>query len=892
MQPLPHPWSQHTADVLTALDVAPERGLRAHEIQARRRAQGANVLRRTAPRPLLGILVAQLRSFIVLLLAAAATISLAFGQLAEGIAVVAVIVINTAIGFFTELRAVRSMEALRALGSVHTRVRRNGRGRRIPADQVVVGDLVLLEAGDVVTADLRLVEASRLQANESSLTGESVPVTKDVKPVAADAPLGERASMLFKGTSVTRGTGVGVVVAVGMGSELGRISALIEGGEDEETPLERRLEGLGRTLAWLSLGFVVLVAGAGALGGKPLLLVVETAIALAVATVPEGLPIVATVALARGMWRMARRNALIEHLPAVETLGSTSIILTDKTGTLTENQMTVTRLLLPGRNVEISGTGLSTDGTLTQDGAPLDATTDRAVRELLALAALCTDAELHPDSTAVGDPMEVALLVAAEKVGLKLAELRARRPELREEAFDPQTRMMATFNRRDDGIEVAVKGAPEAVIAACRRVDAADGSRALDAAAREGWVQQAHALGDAGMRVLAVASKTATDETEAPYSGLTLQGLLALVDPPRMDVRSALDTCAAAGIRVVMVTGDQAGTAGHVARELGLARGAAAMAGADIDRAAQGGADARQRLLGSGVIARCSPEQKLRLLQMHQESGAVVAMIGDGVNDAPALHRADIGVAMGQRGTQVAREAADMVLRDDRFQTITVAIEQGRAIFDNIRTFVVYLISCNLSEILCVGLSSLAGAPLPILPLQILFLNLVTDVFPALALGVSEGHRNIMRQPPRDPKEPFLAAVHWRRIAGFSVLLTAPVLASLAIARLLLDMDTARAVTVSFATLAMGQLAHVFNMPAAGAPLLVNHVTRNPWVWGAVTLCVVLVALGVYVPLLANVLQTRDPGLEGWLVVLALGATPALVGLPLRAAENARLRRL
>jgi Ca2+-transporting ATPase len=392
--------------------------------------------------------------------------------------------------------------------------------------------------------------------------------------------------------------------------------------------------------------------------------------------------------------------------------------------------------------------------------------------------------------------------------------------------------------------------------------------------------------------VLAVASKTAHDETEAPYTGLTLRGLLALVDPPRMDVRPALDTCATAGIRVVMVTGDQAGTAGYVAREVGLSTGAEVAAGSAVEQAAQGDPASREALLGSAVIARCSPEQKLRLLEMHQDSGAVVAMIGDGVNDAPALHRADIGVAMGQRGTQVAREAADMVLRDDRFQTITVAIEQGRAIFDNIRTFVVYLISCNLSEILCVGLASLAGAPLPILPLQILFLNLITDVFPALALGVSEGHRDIMRQPPRDPAEPFLTAAHWLRIVGFSLLLTVPVLAGLAIARLVLHMPTPQAVTVSFLVLAMGQLAHVFNMPAAGAPLVVNHVTRNPWVWGALLLCVVLVTVGVYAPLLSNVLQTHDPGVSGWILALTLGAVPALVGLLLRAAENARLRRV
>lgn len=883
------PWSTDAERVAQELGVAIDRGLTHAELGPRRDQHGRNVLRTIEVRPVLQILLAQLKSFIAALLAAAAVLSFVFGHVVEGMAVIAVIAINTVIGFVTELNAVRSMEALRSLGSVYTAVRREGRVQRIAAHELVVGDVVILEAGDVVTADLRLLDASRLQADESTLTGESAPVRKHVEPVPAVAPLAERSSMLFKGTAVTRGSASGVAVAVGMGSELGRISALVDDSEDEETPLERRLEGLGSTLAWALLGCVLLVAIVGLASGKPLIAVVETAIALAVATIPEGLPIVATVALARGMWRMARRNALIENLPAVETLGSTSVILTDKTGTLTENQMTVTRLELPNRTLHVTGTGLERSGDFLDAGDEVDPQSDPELRELLAAGALCSDAEFGPgEDGAVGDPMEVALLVAAGKAGLSQAELRRERPELREEAFDPSARMMATYHRRDDAVEILVKGAPEAVLAACDSVDDAT-ARTLDDGRRQRWLDRSQAMGAEGLRVLAVATRVARGHGEPSYERLTLRGLIGMVDPARSDVREVIDNCRRAGIRVVMVTGDQPSTAQYVAREVGLPIDSPPVLGVTLDTLEIDDTARVREVLDASVVARCSPEQKLRLLEHYQRSGTVVAMIGDGVNDAPALHRADIGVAMGQRGTQVAREAADMVLQDDRFSTITVAIEQGRVIFNNIRTFVIYLVSCNLSEILVIGLASLVNAPLPILPLQILFLNLVTDVFPALALGVSEGHRGIMDRPPRDPKEPFLTAAHWRRIGGFSFLLTLPVLAGLAIALEVLHMDVSQAVTVSFLVLAVGQLAHVFNMAATGAPLLRNHVTRNRWVWAALAVCSVLLLLSVYLPPLAGILRTRDPGPAGWLVVCVLGSVPAVASLLWRALRRPRV---
>ncbi|HJL49305.1 MAG TPA: cation-transporting P-type ATPase, partial [Polyangiaceae bacterium LLY-WYZ-15_(1-7)] len=710
--------------------------------------------------------------------------------------------------------------------------------------------------------------------------GESAAVGKTLEPAPADAPLAERASMLFKGTALTRGAGEGGVVAVGMGTELGRITALVDAAEHGETPLEQRLDKLGRALAWASLAFVLVVAVAGVATGRDLYDVVEMGIALAVATVPEGLPIVATLALARGMLRMAERQALIEELPAVETLGSTRVVLTDKTGTLTENRMRLTELALPGAEAK-EGDGGGTVA-LAEAGPEADA--------LVEAGALCTDASWEGEG-GVGDPMEVALLAAAAARGTDPKALRARWPELREEAFDPATKRMATVHRGPEGeVRVAVKGAPEAVLPLCTHARGEEGP--VDPAP---WLARAEAMGARGLRVLAVAERRGGEADAPAYAELELLGLVGLMDPPREDVREAIAACQGAGVRVVMVTGDQPGTARAIGAAVGLcAPDAPVVRGAELEVAegdrAEGDREAEARLLEAPVVARCSPEQKLRLLAMHRRAGNVVAMIGDGVNDAPVLREADIGVAMGQRGTQVAREAAAMVLLDDRFATVPAAIAQGRVIFDNVRTFVVYLVSCNLGEILVIGLASAFGAPLPLLPLQVLFLNLVTDVFPALALGVGEGDPAVMTRPPRPVGEPFLTRGLWARIAGYAVMLTIPVLACFAVALGPLGLDASEAVTVSFLVLALGQLAHVFNMAAPGAPLLRNEVSRNGWVWGALALCVLLLALAVFVPPLRRVLGTTLLDARSWALVAAGSVAPFVLGRAWALVERARRR--
>jgi len=878
------------AEVLAALGVVRERGLSGSEVHARRRRHGPNRLRRSEARSAWRILFDQFRSVLVGLLAVAAALSFVFGRWLEALAIVAVLVVNGAIGFLSELRAVKSMEALRKLGNVRARVRRDGRVRSVNAEELVPGDVVVLEGGDVVTADIRLLEASKLQADESTLTGESVPVGKSAEVLPAETPLAERRSMLFKGTALTRGAGEGVVVGTGMNTELGRISRLVAEAEDTTTPLEKRLDRLGQRLLWVTLSIAALVAALGLAAGRDWLLTVETAIALAVATVPEGLPIIATLALARGMRRMARRNALVNRLSAVETLGATGTIFTDKTGTLTENRMTLSEIVLPSGVVRVSGEGLESEGSFRREETELALDAEPLLRQALEIGVLCNDASFEEGEAPEGDPLEVALLVAGRKAGIERARLLAELAEEREVAFDPESRMMATVHREDGAHRVAVKGAPEAVLAVSSRVAGEGGEQALDEAGRSEWQERNEEMAGRGLRVLALATRRARSRDVDVYAELTLVGLVGLLDPARADVREAIAGCRRAGIRVVMVTGDQPATARSIARAVGLVDepDAPVVLGRDLAKADSAAESERLRLFDAPIFARISPEQKLELIAHHQERGAIVAMTGDGVNDAPALKKADIGVAMGKRGTEVARQAADIVLRDDAFATIVTAVQEGRIIFDNIRKFVVYLLSCNVSEILVIGLATAVQAPLPLLPLQILFLNLVTDVFPALALGMGEGSAAVMDEPPRDPRERVLERGHWRAVGGYGLLITAAVLGAMSIALRGLGMSEAEGVTVSFLTLAFAQLWHVFNVRSPGERMLRNDVTRNAWVWAALALCSGLLLSAAFLPGLSDLLQVVPLGAEGWGLVAAMSLAPLVAGQLLAGLRTAR----
>ncbi|MDN3591081.1 cation-translocating P-type ATPase [Methylobacterium adhaesivum] len=845
------------ADVPGAFGTCLRSGLSDAEARRRLARYGPNVIaakEKTRPRALL---VHQLASPVVYLLAAAGVLSFAFGDWQEGMAIIAVLAINSGLGFFTELRAARSIEGLRALGGRSARARRDGRTRGLAAEELVPGDIVLLEGGDAVPADIRLVEASNLGADESLLTGESVPVDKTADPVGADTPVTERASMLLRGTLITRGSGTGVVVATGSETELGAVSRLVAQAEPDRSPLERRLERLSGQMVWVILTLALALVGVGVATGKDLRLMIEAGIALAVAAIPEGLPIVATLTLARGMWRMARKNALIERLSAVETLGATTVILTDKTGTLTENRMTVRRLSLPLGEVDLTDPSSGAAG---------------GSERLFQVAVLCNDATLGEGPVGdSGDPMEQALLRAGLSVGLKRTALVRERPLVRKHAFDAARRMMATVHASGSDHLTVVKGAPEAVLAASRHVDDGTGAVPLDDAARCLWRRRAEELASRGLRVIACAEKTTEDATADPFGGLVFLGLIGLEDPAREGVPDALAACRRAGIRVIMVTGDHAYTALSVAHAVGLARPG--------DRVMEGGllGDGRDRLDEVAVFARVSPADKLALVKAYQQGGEIVAMTGDGVNDAPALKQADIGVAMGRRGTDVAREAAAMVLLDDAFPTIVGAVREGRVIFDNIRRFAAYLLACNLSEIMVVGLAILSALPLPILPLQILYLNVVTDVFPAFALAMCEGRDDLLARPPRAPKEAILERAQWVRIVAHGALMTGATFASLAAADAWLALDRAAVVTVTFLTLAFAQLWHVFNMRASASGPLRNEVTRNPWIWAALLICTGLLVGPAYAPRVGTVLGLVPPDSSMWAIVLCASLLPVLV---------------
>lgn len=862
------PHALTVAASLGQLRVDSANGLSDKDVVTRRACSGPNTITSRPATSVLRLLLHQFKSPVVYLLGAAAGLALYFGEMEEGIAIAAVLAINALIGFVTELKAAQSILALRALGGRKARVRREGRVRVIPTEELVPGDIVVLDAGDSVPADLRLIESSHLSADESTLTGESVAVEKQIHPVSTDARLSDRSSMLFRGTAVTRGSGIGVVVAAGLATELGKVTQLVLEANPGSSPLERKLARLSLQVVWATLVVVVVICVTGLFGGGDPFLIIEAAIALAVAAIPEGLPIVATLALARGMWRMARQDVLIERLSAVETLGATTVILTDKTGTLTENRMTVRRLHTASGEILFGG------------GAPTDEerarfTDNHQLAELLRIAVLCNDAQLEPEGDGGnGDPMEIALLCAGRRAGLERTLLLHTHPIVGKHAFDSATKMMATVHETREGFLVAVKGAPEAVLAVTNRVMTVRGEVGLDGALRNEWLTHGDELSRHGLRVLACAMKTGTRSDSEPYEGLVLVGLIGLEDPVRADVPQAIRACHQAGIRVVMVTGDHAVTAQSIGRAAELADNVTKVVHGE--KVAQMIATGKPALRDVGIFARVSPVEKLALVKAYQAQGDIVAMTGDGVNDAPALRQADIGVAMGLRGTDVAREAADMILLDDAFPSIIKAIREGRVIFGNIRRFLVYLLSCNLSEVMTVGLAVFSGLPLPLLPLQILYLNLVTDVFPAFALAMGEGEPGILKRSPRDPKEPILGRRQWIIIILHGAALTASTFGALAAARGL-DLDARQSVTVTFLTLAFAQLWHVFNMRNVRSGLIINEVTQNGWLWGALALCTALLAVPPYLAAPAQLLNLAPLTAAMWAIVLAFSLAPLIV---------------
>ena len=862
------------------------RGLTEAEAAARLARHGPNVLAASRGRPGLSILLHQFKSLIVLLLIAATVVAFVMGEDVEASAILVVILLNASIGFLIEWKAERTLSALRSHGVAMAHVLRDGVERQIAGAELVPGDVVTVAAGARVPADGRVIESVRLQIDEAALTGESRPVTKTTDAVADEAAsLGDRVDMAYLGTAVTDGRGRVLVTATGRHTEMGQIGTLVSEAVARETPLERKIARLGRWLVGIVLALCAIIVGAGWLRGNGFLQMLEVGISLAIAAVPEGLPAVATMTLALGMQRMVRMGALIRRLPAVETLGSTTVICTDKTGTLTRNEMTVRAFIVDGRRVDVTGGGYGVAGEFLVAGQPIERPVSDHFRLALRIGALCNDAKIERTegrATVLGDPTEAALIVAAEKAGLEHAALVRDHRRRQELPFDSVKQRMITVHDTPEGQAVAyVKGAPAALLAASSNQLTPAGVSVLTAEDRQRFLDGNQELAGAGLRVLALAYKElpgAYGESDLERD-LTFVGLVGMEDPLREEARAAIATCREAGIRTVMITGDQLATAGEIARQLGIdqdARGRPLQAvhGRDLNDL---DATQWQRIVSTtAVFARVSPKQKLQIVEALQDDAQIVAMTGDGVNDAPALKRADIGIAMGRRGTEVAKEAAAMVITDDDFASIVAAVEQGRIIYANILKFIHYLFSCNTAEILVIFVAIMIGWPLPLGPLQILWLNMVTDVFPALALALEPSAPGVMKEPPRDPKEPLVSGGLVWLIAWQGVMLAGFTLVAFVIGMRwhgATGEGLRLATTMAFMTLALIQVVHAFNARAQRRSAF-SRIFTNGWLWAAVLLCLLLQAAAVYVPVLQRVLHTAPPTAADWGVILACSLAP------------------
>jgi len=906
---------QLTPDKLTAiLGTDAERGLTGQEVEHRRSQLGPNELPEAPPPSLLKLFLSQFTSVIVWVLIGAAIISGLLEDWLDAAAILAIVLLNGLLGFVQEFRAERSLAALRKMSVATARVIRDGVSRSIPARELVPGDVILLEAGDRIPADARLIYATNFQVQEASLTGESTPVQKAATALdRPDVSLADRTNMAFMGTIAVLGKARALVVATALNTELGRIASMIHKeseAERTETPLQRRLEQFGYTLLWLALAVVAVVFALGSLRGEPLVTMFMTSVSLAVAAVPESLPTVVTITLALGVTRMVKRHALIRKLPAVETLGSATVICTDKTGTLTKNEMTVTNLFVDTTAFDVTGEGYAPVGEIHETskvreagselpGKGIELRSDNselntqkidlsqlpALRELLTAAVLCNGATLRKEKETwqvIGDPTEGALLVAAAKVGLTKEGLEGSAPFEAEIPFDAERKMMTIIRRTADGSMAYVKGAPDVLLSRCTHRRTLEGLiEPMGEEQRKIMFDINASLAQQALRVLAVAHRHLDGHglnlsTDVVEKNLVFLGLFAMKDPVRPEAAAAIRLCRNAGINTVMITGDHKETALAIARDLGLPDGdGAALSGHEIDNLTED--QLAQRVEHVAVYARVSAEHKLRIIRAWKRQGAIVAMTGDGVNDAPAIKAADIGITMGITGTDVTKEAADMVVTDDNFASIAAAVEEGRGVFDNIRKAVHFLLSCNLSEVLVMLFAALLGLPLPLLPIQILWMNLVTDGIPALALAVDPKAPDLMTRPPRRPEARLLDGGRLLAIGGEGLMLGLIALGAFSYSLYGLHQELDQARTVAFTVLVVAQLVHVFNCRSEQLSLFQLGVwTNRPLVWSFLLSLAVQVAV-LTVPAAAPIFKVASLPMEDWALMGAMGFLPFFI---------------
>ena len=908
-----------STDVLKRLETPPEEGLSPEEVTARQEKYGLNELAEAPPTTFWEMLWSQIDSFVIYMLLAAALISALLGDYVEALAILAIVILNAVMGIIQESRAEASLAALKKLAAPEASVLRGGHRVSVPAAKLVPGDIVFLEAGNYIPADVRLLEAVNLRVDEASLTGESLPVEKNAQTrLEEDIPLGDQKNTAFMGTLVNYGRGKGVVVSTGMNTQLGMIATMLQSVENEETPLQRRLDQLGKVLGWASLAICGLVFVIGVVRfmlqpGHPDLLsqaaleeftdLFMVAVSLAIAAVPEGLPAVVTISLALGMREMVQRHALIRKLSSVETLGSATVICSDKTGTLTQNEMTVTRIWADGQFVDVTGSGYAPRGEFKVNDEKVSLDQYPAVKTSLWLGTLNNDAQLERAGEQdgqetfrmIGDPTEGAILVAALKAGASAKSLNDAYPRQQEIPFDSTRKRMVTVHSVEDpqdadispltGDEkrewhiIAVKGAPDVVLNLCSHIQTMEnGDVKLTEERRKEVLAANDAMTGSALRVLGVAYRMVPvlpDEidSEELEKDLTFVGLIGMIDPARTEVKDALNTARDAGIRTIMITGDYPNTARAIAEEIGLLQaGHKVMTGAEINDLSD--EEMIQNVMETDVYARVSPEHKMRIVDALRANDEVVAMTGDGVNDAPAIKRADIGVAMGITGTDVAKGTADMVLTDDNYASIVSAVEQGRVIYSNIRKFVYYLISCNAAEIMVIFLATLFGWPVPLTAIQLLWLNLVTDGAPALALGTEPGDPDIMDQPPRPTNEPIINKFMQTGILVQTIAITAVTLGAFALGLEQGNIDFAE--TMAFTTLSISELLRAFTARSEYYPLLKIGLFKNKLMNWAVLGSLVLIMLVIYVPFLQPIFNTATLGWAQWVEILPLILVPSV----------------
>lgn len=895
-------WHQMGVDELKSdLNVEPQLGLTKDEAADRQKKTGANELSEGKGISPITLFLNQFKDFMVLVLVGATLVSGLLGEYLDAITIIAIILLNGILGFVQEFRAERSLSALKKLSAPTSKVFRDGKVDQIPAKHLVPGDIILLESGDRVPADIRFIMTSNCDVEESALTGESVPVNKHSKVIEQeDLPLGDLKNIGFMGTMVTRGTAKGVVIRTGMDTEMGKIADLIQNTEAQETPLQHRLEQLGKILIIVALVLTVLVVVAGILHGQPAMGMFLAGVSLAVAAIPEGLPAIVTIALALGVQRMIKRKAIVRKLPSVETLGSASVICSDKTGTLTQNKMTVTDVWQGGRQLKVTGEGYKPVGNITLQDHVVDLKNDQSLRRLLQVSSLCNNAFIEEVSVQEtrnkrsteetewilkGDPTEGALVTLASKLGMSPQSLSGLYERMNEFPFDSERKLMSVLMKHQGGRLIFTKGAPDVLIKECTYILWDDKVIPFTSALRQQVVQANEHMASSALRVLGMAYREVRPEEQVEdeckaESKLVFVGLAGMIDPPRKEARDAIATCRKAGIKTVMITGDHSLTAEAIAHQLGiLPRGGKVLTGQQLSVFSDDDLDKEVDQIY--VYARVSPEHKLRIVKSLQRKGHVVAMTGDGVNDAPAIKAADIGIAMGITGTDVTKEASALILSDDNFSTIVAAIEEGRNIYENIRKFIRYLLASNVGEILTMFFAMMAGLPLPLLPIQILWVNLVTDGLPAMALGVDQAEKDLMEHKPRSAKENIFARRLGWKIISRGVLIGLCTLAAFWIT-LRVDPNNpahlVKAQSVAFATLVMAQLIHVFDCRSSRS-IFHRNPLQNKYLVFAVLSSVVLLLGVMYTPQLQPIFKTVPLDLREWaLVIVAAGIPTFLLG--------------